>query len=238
MILVFNSPLLQSKTSKHEASVSLQTAHWMDGKCWMSPDEENMDSPYESQPVNTAAPHWVSTESPQRSICNFWSADHVIRQSRMRSINRVIKWNEQSKTSLRYQSEWSASWDGLFRLQSTIRLILDWRIQIQIDGQKECSPNQWIVLFLVHSDWLLKLRYPALFTALVYKKMDTNQGEISFPAVFWQNKIPFFVAGAHCQMGLNCKIPCHARAVFQSGYTVGGTSCATQRLRSTLYIIL
>ena len=77
---------------------------------------------------------------------DFWSVVHVIKQSRMWSINRLIKWNEQFKTSLRYQSEQSTSGDGLFRLQTKIRfwwngmknLIFDQRIQIQI-GQKECN---------------------------------------------------------------------------------------------------
>ena len=56
--------------------------------------------------------------------------------------------NEQSKTSLRYQSEWSASGGGWFGFQSKIRLrwsgmktlSFDRRIQIQI-GQKECTLN-------------------------------------------------------------------------------------------------
>ena len=53
------------------------------------------------------------TEVPgSRLPWDFWSAVHVIKQSRMRSINRLIKWNEQSKTSLRYQSERSASGGG------------------------------------------------------------------------------------------------------------------------------
>ena len=56
----------------------------------------------------------------------------------MRLINRLIKWNEQSKTSLRYQSEQSASGGGSFRLQSKIglkTLIFNRKIQIQI-GQR------------------------------------------------------------------------------------------------------
>ena len=68
----------------------------------------------------------------------------------MRLINRLIKWNEQSKTSLRYQSERSASGGGWFGLQSKIRLrwnrmknlIFDWRMQIEI-GQKECNQREW-----------------------------------------------------------------------------------------------
>ena len=40
---------------------------------------------------------------------DFWSVVHVIKQLRIWSINWLIKWNEQSKTSLRYQSELFAS---------------------------------------------------------------------------------------------------------------------------------
>ena len=71
------------------------------------------------------------TEVPgSRLPWDFWSVVHVIKQSRMRSINRLIKWNEQSKTSLGYQSERSASWSGSFGLQSKIGYWgeMEWKI--------------------------------------------------------------------------------------------------------------
>ena len=68
---------------------------------------------------------WICfhTEVPgSRLPWEFWTAVHVIKQSIMRLINQLIKWNKQSETSLRWKSEWSASGDGSFGLQSKMWL--------------------------------------------------------------------------------------------------------------------
>ena len=68
---------------------------------------------------------------------DFWSAVHVVKQSRMGSINRLIRWNEQSKTSLGLglQSRIRLQWNGMKHL------IFDWRIQIQIGQKNRMQPK-------------------------------------------------------------------------------------------------